>query len=221
NQDNSPRINRGAEYDNQRLGNVTGARETVGSTMVHKYRIQCYNCKEFRHVARECKKPKRVKDAAYHKEKMLLCKQEEAVIQLNAKQVDWRDDTDDESEDQELEAHYMYMAQIQEVSPDAADSRPIFDSEPVQKVSTDDHYNLFAIESEHSKQSEDVHNTYPIEQDEHNIDQNDDDDLANEQMKKNLCAHQETISILSQAKEAQIKLYKTHEDKELDKVIAL
>nr|GEY61390.1 hypothetical protein [Tanacetum cinerariifolium] len=41
------------------------------------------------------------------------------------------------------------------------------------------------------------------------------------EMKKELSAHQETISILSQAKEAQIKLYKTREDKELDKVIAL
>nr|GEX02369.1 retrovirus-related Pol polyprotein from transposon TNT 1-94 [Tanacetum cinerariifolium] len=40
-------------------------------------------------------------------EKMLLCKQEEAGIQLNAKQADWRDDTDDESEDQELEAYYI------------------------------------------------------------------------------------------------------------------
>nr|GEV76459.1 hypothetical protein [Tanacetum cinerariifolium] len=40
-------------------------------------------------------------------------------------------------------------------------------------------------------------------------------------MKKKLSAHQETISILSQAKEAQIKLYKTREDKKLDKVIAL
>ncbi|GJV37443.1 hypothetical protein Tco_1409920 [Tanacetum coccineum] len=40
-------------------------------------------------------------------------------------------------------------------------------------------------------------------------------------MKKELFAHQETISIMSQEKEAQIKLYKTHEDKELDKVIAL
>nr|GFC53058.1 hypothetical protein [Tanacetum cinerariifolium] len=29
NQDNSPRINRGVGYDNQRLGNVAGARETV------------------------------------------------------------------------------------------------------------------------------------------------------------------------------------------------
>nr|GEW96462.1 retrotransposon protein, putative, Ty1-copia subclass [Tanacetum cinerariifolium] len=256
------------------------------------------------------------------------------------------DDTDDESEDQELEAHYMYMAQIQEVSPDAADSGSIFDTEPVQKVPNNDNYNVFAIECEHPEQSKSVHDTYPIEQDEHNviidsldmsydreqIDQNDDDDdLANERellaslieklkceiedfknknknknkslessnnrfkeannklsetnklmytdlkkfqaeldrrndveyalkveidcakakgdlisykmesqksfnkytqqindlnqlisrMKKELSAHQETISIPSQAKEAQIKLYKTRKDKELDKVIAL
>nr|GFB56752.1 hypothetical protein [Tanacetum cinerariifolium] len=55
---------------------------------------------------------------------------EEAGIQLNAKQADWKDYTDDESDDQELEAHYMYMAKIQQVSPDAVDSEPIFDTEP-------------------------------------------------------------------------------------------
>nr|GEW23918.1 retrovirus-related Pol polyprotein from transposon TNT 1-94 [Tanacetum cinerariifolium] len=283
NQDNSPWINRGAGYENQRIGNVARARETV------------------------------------------------------------------------------------EVSLDAADSGPIFDAEPLQKVSTDDHYNVFAIESEHPEQSEFVHDTYSIKQDEHNviidsldmsydreqIDQNNDDaDLNNElellaslieklkceiddnenhnkyletsnnilveklkgeikdfknknkclessnnrfkevnnklletnkllyndfkksqaelkkrndveyalkveidcakakgdlisykmefqksfnkytqtindlnqtisEMKKKLAAHQETISILSQQKEAQIKLYKTRKDKELDKVIAL
>ncbi|GJR72410.1 hypothetical protein Tco_0084775 [Tanacetum coccineum] len=106
NHDNSPRINRGTGYDNQRAVNVAGAREN------------------------ECQKPKRVKDAAYHKEKMLLCKQEEAGVQLNAEQADWKDDTDDESEEQELEAHYMYMAQLQEVTPDSVDtSGPIFDEE--------------------------------------------------------------------------------------------
>nr|GFC43312.1 hypothetical protein [Tanacetum cinerariifolium] len=31
---------------------------------------------------------------------------EEAGIQLNADQDGWKDDTDDESDDQELEAHY-------------------------------------------------------------------------------------------------------------------
>nr|GFB39027.1 hypothetical protein [Tanacetum cinerariifolium] len=196
NQDNSPRFNRNAGYENKRNSTVAGAKETVGSTVVQKSRIQCYNYKEFRHVARECQKPKRVKDAAYHIEKMLLCKQEEAGIQLNAKQADWRYDTDDdELEDQELEAHYMYMAQLQQVSPDAADSGPIFDDEPLQKVSTDNHYNVFAMESTHPEQSESVLDTCPIEQDAQNviidllnmsddreeIDQNgDDNDLAKE-----------------------------------------
>nr|GFD43372.1 hypothetical protein [Tanacetum cinerariifolium] len=40
--------------------------------MVQKSGIQCYNCKEYGNVARECQKPKRAKDAAYHREKMLL-----------------------------------------------------------------------------------------------------------------------------------------------------
>nr|GEZ27741.1 hypothetical protein [Tanacetum cinerariifolium] len=141
-------------------------------------------------------KPKRAKDAAYHREKMILCKQEEARIQLNAEQADWREDTDDdELKDQELEAHYMYMAQLQEVSLDVADSGPIFDDEPVKKVSNDDHYNVFAMESVHPEQSKSVHDTYPIEQDVQHvlidsldmnydteeIDQNDDDnDFAKE-----------------------------------------
>nr|GFC58491.1 hypothetical protein [Tanacetum cinerariifolium] len=74
NQDNSPRINRSTGYENQRNGNIAGARETVGSSVVQKSGIQCYNYKEFGHVARECQKRKRAKDAAYHREKMLLCK---------------------------------------------------------------------------------------------------------------------------------------------------
>nr|GFB63047.1 hypothetical protein [Tanacetum cinerariifolium] len=78
------------------------------------------------------------------------CEMWKAIERLKHEQNDWRDDTDDESEDQKLEAHYMYMAQIQKVNLDvAADSGPIFDSEPLQKVSHDDHYNVFANESEH------------------------------------------------------------------------
>nr|GEX17058.1 hypothetical protein [Tanacetum cinerariifolium] len=63
---------------------------------------------------------------------------EEAGIQLNAEQADWKDDTDDESDDQELEAHYMYMAKLQQVFLDAVDSGPIFDKEPEQKIDQND-----------------------------------------------------------------------------------
>nr|GEV76169.1 hypothetical protein [Tanacetum cinerariifolium] len=56
---------------NQRMINVAGAREIVGSLVVQQFGIQCFNCKEF--------------------------------------------DTDEEISEQEFEAHYNYMAKIQEV----------------------------------------------------------------------------------------------------------
>nr|GFA53042.1 hypothetical protein [Tanacetum cinerariifolium] len=71
------------------------ARENVGSPVVQQSGIQCFNCKEFGHFAKECRKPK-VKDSAYHKEKMLLCKQAEKDVPLQAEQYDWLADTDEE-----------------------------------------------------------------------------------------------------------------------------
>nr|GEX02508.1 hypothetical protein [Tanacetum cinerariifolium] len=282
NQDNSSRNNRSTGYENQGIGNVAGVRETV----------------------------------AYHREKMLLCKHKEARIQLNAEQADWRDDTDDdELENQELEAHYMYMAQIQKVSPDAADSGPIFDAEPLQKnddnndldnerellaslieklkseidesknrnkfletsnkvlvaklkgeikdfknknkslESSNNHFkepnkklsetnkllydDFKKLEAELARRNSVEYASkmeiecaqirgdlisYKVESqksfNKYTQTINDLNQMISE-MKNKLCAHQETISILSQQKEAQIKLYKTREDKELDKVIAL
>nr|GEU85810.1 zf-CCHC domain-containing protein/UBN2 domain-containing protein [Tanacetum cinerariifolium] len=57
-------------------------------------------------------KPKRVKDSAFLKEKMLLCKQAEQGVPLQAEQYDWLGDTDEEVDEQELEAHYSYIAKI-------------------------------------------------------------------------------------------------------------
>ncbi|GJY86480.1 hypothetical protein Tco_0500506 [Tanacetum coccineum] len=115
---------------------------------------------------------------------------------LTPAELEVRDDTDDEPDDQELEAHYMYMTQIQEVTPDAADnSGPIFDVEPLQKVqNNNDNYNVFAIENEHPEQPESVNDTYLEEQGDTNItidsldmcydeeqdDQDDTDELAQE-----------------------------------------
>nr|GEV78429.1 hypothetical protein [Tanacetum cinerariifolium] len=77
NQDNNPRINKGTGYNNQRVVNVAKARENVGAQVMQQSRIQCYNCKECSQVARECQKPKRAKDAAYHKDKC-YCVQNDA-----------------------------------------------------------------------------------------------------------------------------------------------
>nr|GEU56530.1 copia protein [Tanacetum cinerariifolium] len=108
NVDMTPRYkndNQSRQFGNQRTMNVVGAREN------------------------ECRKPKRVKDSAYHKEKMLLCKQAEQSVPLQAEQYDWLADTDEEIDEQELEAHYSYMAKIQEVP--TADLST--DSEPLEQ----------------------------------------------------------------------------------------
>ncbi|GJT47771.1 retrovirus-related pol polyprotein from transposon TNT 1-94 [Tanacetum coccineum] len=81
-EDTTPRYNNDSQsrqFGNQRTVTVAGARETVGSPVVQKTGIQCFNCKGFGHYARECRKPKRVKDYAYHKEKMMMEQQAEQV----------------------------------------------------------------------------------------------------------------------------------------------
>nr|GEW53159.1 retrovirus-related Pol polyprotein from transposon TNT 1-94 [Tanacetum cinerariifolium] len=135
-------------------------REKVGSPVVQQSGIQCFNCKEYGHFAKECRKPKRVKDSAYHKEKMLLYKQAEQCVPLEAEH---------------------YMAKIQEVP--TADSG--IDSEPVEQVQNDAGYNVFANHLQHFEQSESVSNTCLVETDDSNVilDSPDmcEDDIQNEQ----------------------------------------
>nr|GEY07720.1 retrovirus-related Pol polyprotein from transposon TNT 1-94 [Tanacetum cinerariifolium] len=94
NVDMTPRYkndNQSRQFWNQRMMNVVGARENVGSPIVQQG-----------------------KDSAYHKEKMLMYKQAEKGVPLQDEQYDWQEDTDEEIDEQELEAHYSYMAKIQE-----------------------------------------------------------------------------------------------------------
>ncbi|GKD31596.1 hypothetical protein Tco_1242374, partial [Tanacetum coccineum] len=110
-------------------------------------------------------KPKRVKDYTYHKEKMLLCKQVEKGVPLQAEQADWLEDTDEEIDEQELEAHYSYMAKIQEVP--TSDSGT--DTEPLEQVQYDAEYNVFANERQHSKQPKSISNTCVVEKVDSNV----------------------------------------------------
>ncbi|GJX75976.1 hypothetical protein Tco_0322787 [Tanacetum coccineum] len=155
---------------------VDGNRETIGNQVVQQSGIQWFNYKRFGHFTIECKKPKKVKDYEYHKEKMMLCKQESKCIPLSAEQNEWIQDIDEEAYEQELETNYMYIEKIQEVL-HAIDnnSGPTYDTEPLEKVYTDDDYNLFATERQHSMQPESINDTYVVE----TVDSNVNPDLTN------------------------------------------
>ncbi|GJZ84065.1 integrase, catalytic region, zinc finger, CCHC-type containing protein [Tanacetum coccineum] len=98
-------------------------------------------------------------------EKMLLCKQAEKGVQLQAEQSDWLADTDEEIDEQELEAHYSYMAKIQEVP--NADSGT--DAEPLEQVQYDTDDNVFANDIQHFEQSESITNTCAVETGDSNV----------------------------------------------------
>nr|GEX62507.1 integrase, catalytic region, zinc finger, CCHC-type, peptidase aspartic, catalytic [Tanacetum cinerariifolium] len=112
---------------------------------------------------------------------MLLCKQAEQGVPMQAELYDWLVDKDEEFDEQELEAHYIYMAKIQEVP--TADSGT--DSEPVQQVQNEAGYNVFTNHLQHSEQSEYVSNTCLVKTDDSNVtpDSPDmcEDDILNEQ----------------------------------------
>ncbi|GJR29355.1 hypothetical protein Tco_1105587 [Tanacetum coccineum] len=132
-EDTPPRYkndNQSGQFGNQRTMTVAGARETIGSQVVQQNGIQYFNCKGFRHYGKECRKPKQVKDYTYHKEKMMMCKQVEKGVPLQAEQADWLEDTDEEIDEQELEVHYGFMAKIQEVLPAESSST----DQPLEQV---------------------------------------------------------------------------------------
>ncbi|GJX03827.1 retrovirus-related pol polyprotein from transposon TNT 1-94 [Tanacetum coccineum] len=149
-EDTTPRYNndnQSGRFRNQRTMIVVGTRETVGSPVVKQTGIQCFNCKGFGHYAKECRKPKRVKDYTYHKEKMMMYRQAEQGVPLQVEQADWLADTDEEIDEQELEAHYSFMAKIQEVLPEESSST----EQPLEQVQNNDENNVFANERQHSE----------------------------------------------------------------------
>ncbi|GJT46520.1 retrovirus-related pol polyprotein from transposon TNT 1-94 [Tanacetum coccineum] len=96
------------------------------------------------------RKPKRVKDYTYHKEKMLLYQQAEKGVPLQADQVDRLADTNEEIDEQELEVQYNVK------------------------------YNVFANERQNSEQPKSISNTCIVEKVDNNVIPNSPDMCDNE-----------------------------------------
>ncbi|GKG02712.1 hypothetical protein Tco_0310348, partial [Tanacetum coccineum] len=84
---------------------------------------------------------------------------------LQAEQADWLEDTDEEIDEQELEAHYSYMEKIQEVSPAESSSTDT----PLEQVQNHDENYVFSNVRQHSEQPESINDTYVLEKDDSNV----------------------------------------------------
>ncbi|GKF51712.1 hypothetical protein Tco_0148179 [Tanacetum coccineum] len=73
--------------------------------------------------------------------------------------------SDEEIEKKELEAHYSFMAKIQEVSPEESSST----SQPLEQVQNHDENDVFANARRHSEQPESINDTYVLEKDDSNV----------------------------------------------------
>ncbi|GJR06377.1 hypothetical protein Tco_0529361 [Tanacetum coccineum] len=80
-------------------------------------------------------------------------------------QSNWLADTDEEIDEQELEAHYSYMVKIQEV-PNAESGT---DAEPLEHVQYNTDDNVFANDIQHFEQSESITNTCAVEMGDSNV----------------------------------------------------
>nr|GEV86479.1 retrovirus-related Pol polyprotein from transposon TNT 1-94 [Tanacetum cinerariifolium] len=150
---------------------------------------------------RKTRKPKRVKDSAYHKEKMLLYKQAEKGVPLQVEQSDWLADTDEVIDEQELKANYSYMAKIQEVPI----AYPGTNSEPLEHVLNDTGYNVFTNELQHSEQFESISNTCIV----------DTDDKTSKTLEESNSVWDSCLVAL-QTKQTEFEKYKSCNDRTID-----
>ncbi|GJW40486.1 hypothetical protein Tco_0066331 [Tanacetum coccineum] len=90
--------------------------------------------------------------------KMTLKKLSERQLQIQQCKVQ-------EIEKKKLEAHYSFMAKIQEVLPAESSSTHT----PLEQVQNHDESNVFANERRHSEQPESINDTYVLEKDDSNV----------------------------------------------------
>ncbi|GJZ57611.1 hypothetical protein Tco_0613105 [Tanacetum coccineum] len=108
--------------------------QSSSMTFIHKTLIipsvldSCFISSTVSEVKREAQRG--VKDYAYHKEKMMMCKQAEQGVPLQAEQADWLEDTDEEIDDKRIGGTIMLHGKDSGGLPEESSST----SQPLEQV---------------------------------------------------------------------------------------
>nr|GEW16493.1 retrovirus-related Pol polyprotein from transposon TNT 1-94 [Tanacetum cinerariifolium] len=113
-----------------RNGNVVGARAEGNTNRNNGNQIRCYNCIGLGHLARNCTVRPRRRDAAYLQTQLLIAQKEEAGIQLQAEEFDLMATAADLDEIEEVNADCILMANLQQASTSGTQS----DKAPYSKL---------------------------------------------------------------------------------------
>ncbi|GJY38167.1 retrovirus-related pol polyprotein from transposon TNT 1-94 [Tanacetum coccineum] len=252
NQDNSPRLNRGTGYDNQRVVNVAGARENVGTQIqevtpdatnnsghifdpepLQKVQNDDDNYNVFENDREHPEQPKSVNEP-------YPVEQDEHNIIIDSldmcydREQDDEDDTDDLAKEREIEDFKTKNKSLEssnnhfkEANNELSKTNQLIFKDLKKFQAELDRYHdvnyASKVAIDCAKAKGDLM-SYKIESEksfnEYTPKINDLNQTISD-MEKELFAHQETISLMSQEKEAQTKFHKTRDDKELEKIIAL
>nr|GEW62684.1 hypothetical protein [Tanacetum cinerariifolium] len=123
------------ENENKRVVVVVGNKETVGQQIVQQTKIKCFNCNGLGTWLRSARQSRDNMIMSATRKICCYVRRNQLGGQLSAKEYNWFIDSNEEPEDRELEAHYIYMAKIQEGIPEATqDNRPTYDTKPMENV---------------------------------------------------------------------------------------
>ncbi|PWA89320.1 hypothetical protein CTI12_AA112170 [Artemisia annua] len=124
---------------NQTVGNQIG---NIAAPFVRNYGnvnqgnpVKCFNCQGVGHIARNCPTKPRKTDTAYLKKALLLAQKQDAGFQLNAEENDFMALMDDMEEQEDIDANYIFMANLQEAKYDTdSDTPPVYDTNAISEV---------------------------------------------------------------------------------------
>nr|GFA31327.1 hypothetical protein [Tanacetum cinerariifolium] len=169
-----PVMNMGQDRQIQNVGR-NGGNQAEGTGNGNQAR--CYNCRGLGYIARNCTaRPKR-RDAAYLQTQLLIAQKEEAGIQLQAEEFDFKAAAGDLDEIEEVNANCIVMANLQQASTSGTqhEKAPVYDTDGSAEVQLNDNrydneiFNMFTQEEQYTDLLEPIPEPQPVPQNDNHV----------------------------------------------------